>query len=296
MCTVCDRRFLRRGLFKDHMEKHTGVKHYSCPNCDERFSTFTLLRLHINSHGSKYKCDQCGKCFAQSQGLKTHRRSHSGERPFVCATCSKRFTTSFNLARHSRIHSGVKPYVCHMCNRQFRTSGNLHRHMKVHDGEELSQCLVCCCFHPASMMHTTPLQSIWHCYWRWHLSMKSSADTYLHVESFCFSQWWKWGKRSTGMDLFCSPPLPSSSLFVRPLPEGLGCCKLPQRGLGQSPRHKRTCDILSLENRFGGNKTVSMYDSHHKEVAVWFQAGQRSAGMPYQHILSPFQQWFLNVI
>jgi len=68
-------------------------------------------------------------------------------------------------------------------------------------------------------------------------------------------------------------------------------------GFGAEPRAQtHVCDILSLENRFGGNKTVSVYDSHHKEVAVWFQAGQRSAGMPYQHILSPFQQWFLNVI
>jgi len=39
-----------------------------------------------------------------------------------------------------------------------------------------------------------------------------------------------------------------------------------------------TC-ILSPENAFGG--TVSMYSSRQKEVAAWFQAGQRSAGMPY---------------
>jgi len=32
-------------------------------------------------------------------------------------------------------------------------------------------------------------------------------------------------------------------------------------------------DILSPENAFGGNETVSMYGSCQKEVAVWFQVG-----------------------
>jgi len=38
-----------------------------------------------------------------------------------------------------------------------------------------------------------------------------------------------------------------------------------------------SCDILSQENVLGGNKTVSIYDSRQKEVAVQFQAGQRTA-------------------
>jgi len=39
---------------------------------------------------------------------------------------------------------------------------------------------------------------------------------------------------------------------------------------------------MSPENAFGGNKTVSVYGSRQKEVVVWFQAGLRSAGMPYR--------------
>ena len=42
------------------------------------------------------------------------------------------------------------------------------------------------------------------------------------------------------------------------------------------------CDILSPENVFGGNKTVNVYRSRQKEVVVSFQAGQRSAGVPYR--------------
>jgi len=38
-----------------------------------------------------------------------------------------------------------------------------------------------------------------------------------------------------------------------------------------------SCDILSQENVLGVNKTVSIYDSRQKEVAVQFQAGQRTA-------------------
>jgi len=48
-------------------------------------------------------------------------------------------------------------------------------------------------------------------------------------------------------------------------------------------------NILSPENAFGGNKTVSLYGSRQKEAAVWFQAGQRSASMPYRPIPAHFE-------
>jgi len=63
----------------------------------------------------------------------------------------------------------------------------------------------------------------------------------------------------------------------------------PSGSVARTRLQTHVCDILRAENAFGGNKTVSMYDRRQKEVVVWFQAGQRSAGVPYRPIPSHFE-------
>jgi len=112
---------------------------------------------------------------------------------------------------------------------------------------------------------------------------------------------------------FFVPPVPSPFPFPFPFRPSL----YPNR-LGDLRERKRVCvcDILS-QKAFGGNKTISFcgirilrnmaikanffvvdkhaaistyrYGSCQKEVAVWFQAGQRSASLPYWPIPSHFQ-------
>jgi len=97
----------------------------------------------MNAHTSKYKCTECGKCFASKQMLTQHRRIHSGEKPFECTVCNKRFITSRSLVVHSRIHSGEKPYKCHECDKAFRQPSQLNTHMKGHTGERTYKCSLC---------------------------------------------------------------------------------------------------------------------------------------------------------
>jgi len=56
------------------------------------------------------------------------------------------------------------------------------------------------------------------------------------------------------------------------------------------------CNILSPKNAFGSNKTVYQYGSRQKEVVVWFEAGQRSAGMPHRPIPYHFEHWMTLII
>lgn len=82
---------------------------------------------------------------------------------------------------------------------------------------------------------------------------------------------------------FTLPPLHSLPFPIRPSPKQLGGlgerCKLHQLGLGQSFCHKCVYDILSPENTFSANETVSMAGSRHGDVVAGSQSSWRCGGM-----------------
>ena len=54
-----------------------------------------------------HKCDICGKCYAGSGSLYTHKKTHTGERDHVCSLCGKAFIEKAKLEKHFATHTGA---------------------------------------------------------------------------------------------------------------------------------------------------------------------------------------------
>ncbi|XP_038052588.1 zinc finger protein 239-like [Patiria miniata] len=95
------------------------------------------------SQYKKYICDICGKGFSRSNTLVTHKRIHTGDKPFTCELCGRAFRQPGNLTRHRLTHTTVKPYVCQQCGKAFNRASNLHTHMRTHTNYKPFTCQYC---------------------------------------------------------------------------------------------------------------------------------------------------------
>nr|XP_012141953.1 PREDICTED: zinc finger protein 2 homolog [Megachile rotundata] len=132
--TLCEKNFQSKKDFYRHVLAEERMNRYKCDTCGKTYANEQNLRSHAAVHSHTFVCHLCSKNFANNYSLKLHLRMHTGERPYQCKVCLKTFSRTNALRVHQFTHTGERPYVCDLCGQSFTQRSSMMGHRRKHPG------------------------------------------------------------------------------------------------------------------------------------------------------------------
>ena len=139
ICTYkgCNKKYSVESRYQVHLRTHLGKKPFICQICGKSFNEKGNLKTHLRFHSEKrpFKCPHCIKCYKTNGHLKDHIEiQHNMIKKYACQFCNKKFGRISTLKSHIRTHTGEKNFKCKIegCNKFFAEKGNMEMHYRRH--------------------------------------------------------------------------------------------------------------------------------------------------------------------
>lgn len=177
-CEQCGMEYEKLFQLVRHVQsKHDDMDSHKCCFCSIPYPTGVALAKHLKEHRPKpHKCPICPKTYYQAGYLEVHKRTHTGETPFLCNICGRKFNSGKGMAAHIQRHSDEKPFACGHCPMRFYSNRDLRNHERIHTGERPYLCEICGKSFPKSCVLNSHKQS--HTVTEEPLSCKTCGKTF----------------------------------------------------------------------------------------------------------------------